>query len=83
MFSLIKASLQTGTREEINWRGISAGVCARGREGGEGQKDAGDFAGNSFSFLCFCAKNDRGILLVSLPCGPDCIVTKSGLIPPL
>lgn len=41
------------------------------------------FRGNPCSFLCSHVENGRGILLMSLPCGPDYIVKKSGLIPTL
>lgn len=39
--------------------------------------------GNSSSFLCSHVENDGGISLMSRPCGPDCVVQKSGLIPKL
>lgn len=38
---------------------------------------------NSCSFWYSHIQNDRGILSMSLPCGPDCSVKKSGLIPTL
>lgn len=43
----------------------------------------GVFRGNSCSFLCSHVENDKGIFLMSLPCGPDSTVKNSGLIPKL
>lgn len=58
---------------------ISAGMRGGGREWGWGV--VGFLL--VFFFLCSHVESDRGILLVSLPCGPDSAVKKSGLIPAL
>lgn len=43
--------------------------------------DGGVFAGNSYSVLDSHAAHIRGLLFMSLPCGPDCFVKKTGLVP--
>lgn len=78
-FSLIKRLIAEGPRSKLTSEGdqrLDAGLCGRMEEG-----EVSLAGGDSSSFLCSSVEDDRGISLVSLPCGRDCREEKSGLIP--